>query len=185
MELLYCCLSSGDATCGQRWLFDANFKLQAARWAETGYMLIMLFKFFVEFPKKELSQHCFSLGFLPKLSLRSILKNSRELLSSIYTGFDISEVVRIKTFSPKIAGYHLEIKAFKCVGHSSGISFVDVTGVSLWYRHFEVKIQRFKDQHFPLFTSFSDDKQLQFVGSSRAPICSMPSKSVWRGWLPD
>lgn len=51
MELLYCCLPRGDATCGRWWLFDANFKQEAARWARTGYMLIVLLKFSFEFRK--------------------------------------------------------------------------------------------------------------------------------------
>lgn len=85
---------------------------------------------FPRISKKELSQNRFCLRFLSKLSLTSILENSCELLSSINTGFDISKVIRIKTFFPKVAGYHLEIKAFKCVGYSGGIIFVDGTGVS-------------------------------------------------------
>lgn len=55
-------MSSGDATCGRRWLFDANFKLQAARWAETGYMLITLLNFSSKFEKKSYRNIAFAWG---------------------------------------------------------------------------------------------------------------------------
>lgn len=122
MELLYCCLLSGDATCGRRWLFDANFKLQAARWAETGYMLITLLNFSSNLEKRAIAT-LLLLGFSSKAKPQIHFREFMRTASSSNTGFDISEVLRIKTFSLRVAGYHLEIKAFKYVAHSSGFYF--------------------------------------------------------------
>ena len=98
----------------------SNYKRHAGlNWVYANYVV----EVFHRFSKKRAIETPLLLGFIPRLSLISILENSCELLSSIDTGFYISEVIRIKTFSPKVAGYHLEIKAFKCVGHSSGIYF--------------------------------------------------------------
>lgn len=130
-------ISTTSSTLGWNWVY-ANYVVEI----------------FLPISKKWAIATLFLLGFLPKRSHRSILENSCKLLSSINTGFDVSEVIRIKTFSPKVAGYHLEIKAFKCVRHSSGIIFGEVNGLSLWYLHFVIKIQRFKDQQFRFHVIF-------------------------------